>query len=121
MNGNYENIKQYVLELGELEESKKLDLEIECYINEMLAYLNRKCISDEMELPMAQAIVNELGKHNLSTGSIGFEGNVTSYKEGDMSIGFGGDSSVTSNGYAVRYGGRLDGFKMIQGLKKCSD
>lgn len=121
MIGNFNNIKQYVLKLGNLTESEKFDLEIECYINEMLAYTNRNCVCECMELPMAQAIVDELGKQKFTSGTIGFEGNVTSYKEGDMQISLGGDSSVTSNGSAVRYGGRLEGFKMIQGLKRCSD
>ena len=117
---NFENIKQYVLKLGNLTESEKLDLEIECYINEMLAYMNRKCVCECMELPMAQAIIDELGRHKFTAGSIGFEGNITSYREGDMQVSLGGDSSVTSNGYAVRYGGRLEGFKQVQGLKRCS-
>lgn len=115
---NFDNIKQYVLTLGEFEESDKLDLWIECYINEILAYLNRDCVCECMELPVAEAIVNELNKYEFANSSVGFEGNITSYKEGDMSINFGGDA--TSNGTVMRYGGKLEGFKLITGLKRCS-
>ena len=39
---NFETIKQYVLTLGDFEESPKLDLQIEMIINEVLAYCYRK-------------------------------------------------------------------------------
>lgn len=118
---NFEQIKQYVLTLGEFDESEKLDLWIESYINQILAYLNRDCVCECMELPIAEAIVNEINKYEFASGSIGFEGNITSYREGDMSINLGGESSITSNGSTVRYGGKLEGFKLITGLKRCSD
>lgn len=117
---NFEQIKQYVLTLGEFDESEKLDLWIESYINQILAYLNRDCVCECMELPIAEAIVNEINKYEFASGSIGFEGNITSYREGDMSINLGGESSITSNGSTVRYGGKLEGFKQITGLKRCS-
>ena len=120
MISNFENIKQYVLTLGEFTESDKLDLWIECYINEILAYLNRDCVCECMELPIAEAIVNELNKYQFAKGSVGFEGNVTSYKEGDMQISLGGDASLTNNGSIMRYGAKLEGYKLITGLKRCS-
>ena len=39
---NFETIKQYVLTLGDFEESPKLDLQIQMIINEVLAYCYRK-------------------------------------------------------------------------------
>lgn len=120
MINNFDNIKQYVLTLGEFEKLDKLDLWIECYINEILAYLNRDCVCECLELPIAQAIVDELDRKDFTTKAIGCEGNITSYKEGDMSISLGSVDSVTVNGSTVKYGGKLEGFKLITGLKRCS-
>ena len=118
MINNFDNIKEYVIKLSGHEDTEQLDLQIECYINEILAYLNRDCVCECLELPIAQAIVDELDRKDFTTKAIGCEGNITSYKEGDMSINFGGDA--TNNGTVMRYGGKLEGFKLITGLKRCS-
>lgn len=122
MNYNFEAIKQYVLTLGGFEESDKLDLQIKMLINEALAYCYRKDVPECMELPLADAIVNELNKSNFATSTVGFDGNVTSYSEGDMSISLGGSENTTATGSIAKYGGKLEGFKQIIGVvpsKRC--
>jgi hypothetical protein len=75
-----------------------------------------------MELPLADVIVNELNKNTLASSTVGFDGNITSYREGDMSISLGGDSSTSSTGATIKYNGKLEGFKQIIGaVKKCSE
>lgn len=117
---NFDIIKEYVIKLSGREDTEKLELQIECYINEILAYLNRECVCECLELPIAQAIVDELDRKDFTTKAIGCEGNITSYKEGDLSISLGSVDSVTVNGSTVKYGGKLEGFKLITGLKRCS-
>lgn len=107
---NYSTVKAYVLELGGFEDSTKLDLQIQMIINEVLAYCYRPDVPTPMELPLADVIVNELNK--INTG-YNFGGDVTGYREGDMSINFG--SSVSATGQSVKYGGKLEGFKRIIG------
>lgn len=118
---NFDIIKEYVIKLSGRENTEKLELQIECYINEILAYLNRECVCECLESPIAQAIVDELDRKDFTTKAIGCEGNITSYKEGDLSISLGSVDSATVNGSTVKYGGKLEGFKLITGLKRCSD
>lgn len=112
---NFDNIKAYVLRLGQFEETDKLDLQIQMLIEEAMAYCYRKDVPPHMELPLADVIVNELNRRSLLV----IDGNVTSYREGDMSINFGGE--VNANGANVKYGGKLEPFKKIIGVVKCSD
>ena len=116
MISNFDSIKQYVLTLGGFEDSSKLDLQIEMLINECLEYCYRKTVPPCMELPLADVIVSQL---KLSDSFGGFDGDVTSYREGDMSITFG--SVTAAGGGSVKYGGKLEGFKQIIGAGKCSD
>ena len=119
---NFETIKQYVLTLGDFEDSPKLDLQIEMIINEALAYCYRKDVPPCMELPLADVIVNELNAKGFSESALGFDGNITSYREGDMSINLGGSSSASSTSSAsVKYNGKLEGFKQIIGAIRCSE
>ena len=119
---NFETIKAYVLTLGDFEDSVKLDLQIEMIINEALAYCYRKNVPPCMELPLADVIVNELNQRGFSESALGFNGNITSYREGDMSINLGGSSeTVTVNGTSAKYGGKLEGFKQIIGAIRCSE
>ena len=113
---NYSTIKGYVLTLGGYTDSAKLNLQIKMIIDEVLAYCYRKDVPTEMELPLADVIVTQLKALN-SLGA-GFDGNITSYREGDMSINFG---SATINGVSVKYGGKLEGFKKIIGAIECSE
>jgi hypothetical protein len=117
---NYDQIKQYVLTLSGLTDSDKLDLQIQMYICEILAYCYREDVPECMELPVADVIVNELSKSNFANSSVGFEGNVTSYKEGDMQINLGGETATTATGATAKYNGKLEGFKLIRGIKECS-
>ena len=117
---NFETIKAYVLTLGDFEDSAKLDLQIEMIIDEVLAYCYRKDVPSCMELPLADVIVNELNARGFSESALGFDGNITSYREGDMSINLG-NGTTTVNGTTAKYGGKLEGFKQIIGAVKCSD
>lgn len=111
---NFETIKAYVLTLGGFEDSPQIDLQIQMIINEALAYCYRKDVPPCMELPLADVIVSQLNRL-YSLGS--FDGDITSYREGDMSVNFG---TVTSaGGGSVRYGGKLEPFKQIVGVVKC--
>lgn len=111
---NFEKIKQYVLTLGGFEESSKLDLQIEMLINEALAYCYREDVPPLMELPLADVIVNEISTRGL----LGFDGNISSYKEGDMQVTFGSSSSSVSSTGGGKYFGKLDAFKQIIGVIK---
>lgn len=117
---NFETIKQYVLTLGDFEDSEKLDLQIEMIINEALAYCYRKDVPPCMELPLADVIVNELNAKGFSESALGFDGNITSYREGDMSINLG-SGTTTINGTTAKYNGKLEGFKQIIGAIRCSE
>ena len=118
---NFETIKAYVLTLGDFEDTEKLDLQIEMIINEALAYCYRCNVPSCMELPLADVIVNELNQRGFSESALGFDGNITSYREGDMSINLGGSSSGSTSGASVKYNGKLEGFKQIIGAIRCSE
>ena len=118
---NFETIKSYVIALGGFEDSTKLDLQIEMIINEALAYCYRCNVPACMELPLADVIVNELNQRGFSESAIGFDGNITSYREGDMQISLGGSSSGSTSGASVKYNGKLEAFKQIIGAIRCSE
>ena len=118
---NFETIKSYVIALGGFEDSTKLDLQIEMIINEALAYCYRCNVPPCMELPLADVIVNELNQRGFSESALGFDGDITSYREGDMQVSLGGSSSASSSGASVKYNGKLEGFKQIIGAIRCSD
>lgn len=117
---NYNTIKAYVLALGDFTDSTKLDLQIQMIIDEVLAYCYRKDVPSCMELPLADVIVNELNARGFSESALGFDGNITSYREGDMSINLS-SGTTTINGTTAKYGGKLEGFKKIIGAIKCSE
>ena len=106
---NFNKIKENVLALGGFEESIKLDLQIQMMINEALAYCYRDDVPPIMELPLADVIVERLKATDLT----GFEGNVASYSEGDMSVSFNTTPTTTSKAY---YSGKLEPFKQIIGV-----
>ncbi len=107
---NYPKIKDYILTLGELTDSPKLDLQIQALINECLAYCYRSDVPECMELPLADVVVNELQKRNL----LGVDGDISSYSEGDMSVSFGGTTTASKS----FYNGKLEPFKQIIGVVK---
>ncbi len=109
---NYPTIKEYILMLGELTDSAKLDLQIQAIINECLAYCYRSDVPAQMELPLADVVVNELQKRNL----LGVDGDVSSYSEGDMSVSFGGNNNISTA--KQFYNGKLEPFKQIIGVVK---
>lgn len=108
---NFDTIKNYVITLGGFEESDKLNLQIEMLISECLAYCYRSTVPAQMELPLADVIVNEINKRGL----LGLDGDVSSYSEGDMSVSFGGNSNTTAKQF---YNGKLEPFKQIIGVVK---
>ena len=109
---NFDTIKNYVITLGGFEESDKLTLQIEMLINECLAYCYRSTVPTQMELPLADVIVNEINKRGL----LGLDGDVSSYSEGDMSVSFGGNSNISTA--KQFYNGKLEAFKQIIGVVK---
>lgn len=106
---NYQKIKEYVLTLGEFEDTMKLDLQIQMMINEALAYCYRDDVPELMELPLADVIATQL----KTMEDTGFNGDVASYSEGDMSVSFNTSPSTASKAY---YGGKLEAFKLIRGV-----
>lgn len=108
---NYEKIKDYILTLGEFELTPKLDLQIQALINECLAYCYRSDVPEAMELPLADVVANELHKRNL----LGLDGDVSSYKEGDMSVTFNSVNTAIGKSF---YNGKLEPFKQIIGVVK---
>ena len=109
---NYEKIKEYILTLGEFELTPKLELQIQALINECLAYCYRSDVPESMELPLADVVANELHKRNL----LGVDGDVSSYREGDMSVSFGGNNNISTA--KQFYNGKLEPFKQIIGVVK---
>lgn len=107
---NFEKIKQYVLTLGEFEDSIKLDLQIQMMINEALAYCYRDDVPELMELPLADVIATQL----KTMADTGFSGDVASYSEGGMSVSFNTSPSTASKAY---FSGKLEGFKLIRGVE----
>ena len=108
---NYDKIKNYILTLGELTDSPKLDLQIQALINECLAYCYRSDVPEAMVLPLADVVVNELQKRNL----LGVDGDISSYSEGDMSVTFSSVNTAIGKSF---YNGKLESFKQIIGLVK---
>lgn len=109
---NFDIIKNYVITLGGFEENDKLTLQIEMLINECLAYCYRSTVPKQMELPLADVIVNEINKRGL----LGLDGDVSSYSEGDMSVSFSGNSNISTA--KQFYNGKLEPFKQIIGVVK---
>lgn len=108
---NFDIIRQYVITLGGFEENDKLNLQIEMLINECLAYCYRSTVPVQMELPLADVIVNEINKRGL----LGLDGDVSSYSEGDMSVSYGSNNVSTAKQF---YNGKLEPFKQIIGVVK---
>ena len=108
---NFDKIKQYVLTLGGYEDTQKLDLQIQMIIDEALSYCYRGDVPEIMELPLADVIVNEIQKRNL----LGLDGDISSYKEGDMSIVFSSTNSAIGK---LLFGNKLEPFKQVIGVVK---
>lgn len=102
-----EKVLENIIILTGQEIDKKLELQIQAIIAECLAYCYRSDIPEAMILPLSDVVANELQKRN----AFDIDGDITSYKEGDMSITFGG-----ATGQA--YNGKLEPFKQIIGVIK---
>lgn len=109
---NFEKIKDYVLTLGDFEDTPKLELQIKMLINECLAYCYRSDVPEQMELPLADVIVSEINRQTL----LGIDGDVSSYREGDMSVSFDVNSNISTA--KQFYNGKLEPFKQIIGVVK---
>lgn len=101
-NCNFEDIKSFVLAKTGLADTPEFEITLKGKIAEILAY----CQRDYVPNAMLFAIVDVLSE----VMSTGFDGNMTSYKEGDMSINFGGSGLE-----GVKYNGKLEGFKLVRG------
>ncbi len=114
-----DKIKENVYILSETQETPKTDLLIESYVTEILAYCYRDDVIEPMVLPVSEVIASTIQSNSFT----GFDGDVSSYKEGDMSITFSTGSSMTAAGlkYNGKYNGKLEGFKLIRGIAKCSE
>lgn len=114
-----DKIKENVYILLETQETPKTDLLIESYVTEILAYCYRDDVIEPMVLPVSEVIAGTIQSNSFT----GFDGDVSSYKEGDMSITFSTGSSMTAAGlkYNLKYNGKLEGFKLIRGIAKCSE
>ena len=100
-----EKVLENIIILTGQEIDKKLELQIQTIIAECLAYCYRSDIPESMVLPLSNVVANELQKRN----AFGIDGDITSYREGDMSVTFGG-----ATGQA--YNGKLEPFKQIIGV-----
>ena len=94
-----DEIQKNVYILSGLTKDDRTDLRIESYVREILAYCYRDDIIEPMVLPVSDVIASTLNSTALAGG---FDGNVSSYKEGDMQITFGSSYS-TSNGTTTKY------------------
>lgn len=110
-----DKIKENVYILSETQETPKTDLLIESYVTEILAYCYRDDVIEPMVLPVSEVIAGTIQSNSFT----GFDGDVSRYKEGDMSITFSTGSSMTAAG--LKYNGKLEGFKLIRGIAKCSE
>lgn len=104
MNDLVKDKVKILLNVEELTEVQKFL--IDAYIQEILAYCYRDALTEKMILPVADVIA--FGIKNKAIYDL--NGNITSYKEGDLSITF----ATTTNG--VQYNGKLESFKLIRGL-----
>ncbi|MBS4760955.1 MAG: hypothetical protein KHX03_09690 [Clostridium sp.] len=105
-----DEIKEKVYILSGLEQSPKLDLQIESCVTEILAYCYRDDIIEPMILPVSDVIATSL-KNKVS---FGVDGDISSYKEGDMQITLN-SSAGTETGKSC-YNGKLEAFKQIRGI-----
>ena len=94
------NLVDTVLELAGKEKTDKTELEIQSYLNQILSYLNRTEVSEEM-FPVVCFVISDLLNSNIDTG------NVQSLSEGDMSVTYFSKSP---------FFGRLESFKVIKGI-----
>ena len=94
-----ENIITTVEELLGIQDNNANRLKISAILNQILSYLNRDNITEEMIPVVCSVIVECISKGN--------SGNVQSLSEGDRSITFSSPSP---------FFGKLDGFKLIRGI-----
>ena len=104
---NFTKVLENITILTGEEINAKLELQIQAIIAECLAYCYRSDITEAMILPLSDVVANELQKRN----AFGIDGDISSYREGDMSVTFGG-----ATGQA--YNGKLEPFKQIIGVIK---
>lgn len=95
------NIIDAVLHILNKERGDILELKIEAYKNEILSYLNRDEITDEMFPSVALAISECIKNDEMG-------GNIQSLSEGDMSVTYKANSP---------FFGKLEPFKVIRGIK----
>lgn len=109
-----DEIQKNVYILSGLTKDDRTDLQIESYVREILAYCYRDDIIETMVLPVSDVIAEALTKAQ----QLGISGDISSYKEGDMSVTFGSVNTLVGKSY---YNGKLEGFKLIRGLCDVSE
>ncbi len=89
-----------VLELAGKEKTYRTELEIQSCLNQILSYLNRNDVSEEM-FPVVCFVISDMLNSNINAG------NIHSLSEGDMSISYFAQSP---------FFGKLESFKVIKGI-----
>jgi len=97
-----ENIINTVLQITNYEDNDMNRLKINAILNEILSYLNRDEISEDI-FPSVAVVIAECIK-NSEIGAF----NITSLSEGDMSVSYVANSP---------FFGKLESFKLIRGIK----
>lgn len=95
-----ENIITTVLNITGRKEDDIIRLKIEAKLNEILSYLNRDDITEEMFPVICMVIAECINSEALGD-------NIQSLKEGDMSVTYSNTSP---------FFGRLESFKVIRGI-----
>ena len=90
-----------VLDITGQEDDNKTHLYINSLVNQILAFLNRDEITEEMFPVIVSVIVDYLENSAVDTG------NIQSLREGDMSVSYISKSP---------FFGKLDSFKLIRGI-----
>lgn len=96
-----ENIIETVLDITGETDSEIIRLKISAILNEILSYLNRKEVTNEI-FPTIVTVIAEC----LKTNELGAF-NITSLTEGDMSVSYSTKSP---------FFGKLESFKLIRGI-----
>lgn len=109
-----DEIQKNVYILSGLTKDDRTDLQIESYVREILAYCYREDIIEPMVLPVSDVIAEALKKAQ----QFGISSDISSYKEGDMSVTFGSVNTLVGKSY---YNGKLEAFKLIRGLCDVSE
>lgn len=97
------DITETILEILDKKDDDLAKLYVSAKLSEIMAYLNRENLTEEL-IPVVIDVIVQSFKSDINLAN-----NVSSYREGDMSVTF---SNVSP------FYGRLEPFKVISGIKK---